>query len=120
MPQNLIQIIIALFALFALSRVYLRFKEKKLSSLSFVFWLAVWVLGVWAVLDPDLTGKIANFLGIGRGVDAVIYASIAIIFYLIFRLYIKLEDTERHITELTKKIALNQVLNKKTSRPRRK
>jgi hypothetical protein len=111
--QPPLQIIITLFALFALSRVYLRFKEKKLSSLSFLFWLAIWVFGVWAVLDPAITSRVANFLGIGRGVDAVIYASIAILFYLIFRIYILLDDTQKQITQLTRSIALSKFNIKK-------
>lgn len=101
-----IQIISAIFALFALSRAYLRFKERKLSSFAFLFWLAVWFAGVIAVFFPDLSTQAARLMGIGRGVDVILYASIAAIFYMIFRLYIKIEDTQRQITEVARKIAL--------------
>lgn len=104
--QLLIQIIAAFFSIFALSRAYLRFKERKLSSFAFLFWTFVWVAGVVAIFWPSLTTDIARFLGIGRGVDVVLYASIVVIFYLLFRIYIKIEDTEHQITELARKVAL--------------
>ncbi len=104
----ILQAVAAIFALFALSRVYLRFAERKLSSLSFVFWVAIWVGGVIFILFPDITTRFAKLVGIGRGVDVVIYASIAILFYLIFRIYIKIEDTQKQITEVARKMALHE------------
>lgn len=109
--QLLIQVIAAIFTLFALSRAYLRFKERKLSSFAFIFWMLVWVAGVLAILLPDVTTRIAKIFGIGRGVDVILYASIVIIFYLLFRIYIKIEDTQREITELTRKVALGDKNN---------
>ncbi len=105
--QLLIQSFAAIFALFGLSRAYLRFKERKLSSFAFIFWVSVWIGGVLAVLFPDTTTQIANRFGIGRGADVVLYASIAGLSYLLFRVYIKLEDTQREITNLTRSIALS-------------
>jgi small membrane protein len=117
--QPLLQIIISLFVLFAISRVYLRFRERKLSSLSFVFWFAIWILGVFAVFDPAITTEVANLLGIGRGVDAVIYGSIGVIFYLIFRIYVILDDNQKQITQLTRSIALSRTQKKKPARKKR-
>lgn len=104
----LLQIIAAFFALFALSRAYLRFKERKLSSFAFIFWTIVWLVGTTAIFFPDLTTQTAKWVGIGRGVDAIIYASIIVIFYMVFRLYIKIEDTQKQITSLTRIIALKK------------
>lgn len=106
--QALTQAIAAIFTIFALSRAYLRFKEKKLSSFAFIFWMAVWISGVIMVFNPAITNTIAFYLGIGRGVDVIMYFSIAIIFYLIFRIYIKIEDTQKQITELVRLISLKK------------
>lgn len=116
----LIQIIAALFALFALTRVYLRFKERKLSSLAFILWVFVWVAGCFAIFFPGLTTRIAHLVGIGRGVDVVLYASIVVIFYLLFRLYIKMEDTQRQITTIIHKMALQKIIKKKKKNPYKK
>lgn len=112
MELIILQSVAALFSIFAISRVYLRFKERKISSLAFIFWIGVWFAGVIAILDPEATTKFARLVGIGRGVDAILYASIIIIFYLIFRIYIKIEDTERNITELARKMSLKDVAPK--------
>lgn len=107
MQGTLLQIIAAIFAIFALSRAYLRFKERKLSSFAFIFWLGVWIIGMIFVFLPQLTTEFARILGIGRGADAVVYASIAVLFYMVFRIYIKIEDTQKQITEVARKIALD-------------
>ena len=111
-----LQIIAAIFAIFAISRVYLRFKERKLSLPAFLFWFLVWVSGVIFILFPETATSFAKLVGIGRGVDAVIYASVATLFYLIFRLYIKIEETNRLITDLVQKVALKKIFVKKPTK----
>jgi small membrane protein len=100
-----IQIVLSLFILFALSRVILQVKSGKLTIGSFLFWSSLFIFALVGVLDPRLTTYVANIFGIGRGSDIVIYISIALIFYLIFRLSISLEETRREISELVRKIA---------------
>lgn len=119
MEQFTLQSVAAIFVIFAISRVYLRFKERKISTLAFSFWIMIWIAGVWAILDPDSTTRFARLVGIGRGVDAILYASIVVIFYLIFRIYVKIEDTQRNITDLTRKIALDQTISKSAKKKRK-
>ncbi|MFH1376304.1 MAG: DUF2304 family protein [Candidatus Woesearchaeota archaeon] len=100
-----ISIIIILFALFALSRAYLRFKERKISNWSFALWFIIWIAVITVVLIPETTSQISKFFGIERGVDLLVYASIIIIFYLIFRLYIKIDQTEQNLTKVVRKVS---------------
>ncbi len=102
----IIQIILSIFILFALSRVLLQLKSAKLTVQSFIFWSGVFVLALLGVIDPRWTTYLAKALGIGRGADVVLYISIALIFYLIFRLSISLEEIRRDISDLVRKIAL--------------
>lgn len=104
----LIQIVLTGFLLFALSRVLLQLRQGKLTVGEFLFWAGLFILALAGVLDPELTSYIAKVLGIGRGADVVLYTSIALIFYLIFRLSIGLEEIRREITELVRKIALER------------
>jgi len=60
------------------------------------------------VLFPSLSGAVAKFMGIGRGVDAIVYTSITLLFYLVFRLYVYLEDIRHEITDLVRKLALKE------------
>jgi len=95
----LIQILISLFALIAILSLI---KTKK--YLWLLFWLIVGAIVWW----PNLTNIIATNLGIGRGADLIFYFSILILFFLIFRIYIKIEKTERNITKLTRQDALDR------------
>ena len=107
------QLLFSLFVLFALSRAILRFKESKISIISLIGWAVLWLLVEIIIWIPDSTTHIAKMLGIGRGADLLIYVSIVTLFYLIFRIYIKLEDIERQITHLTRKIALQNISSPK-------
>lgn len=102
----LIQILISIFALFAISRLVLKFKKTELRISKFFIWLIFWLAVGVVVWIPDATNMAANFLGIGRGADLVFYLSIILIFYLIFRIYIKIEKVEKDITKVVRKDAL--------------
>ena len=105
------QILTLIFVLFVVSRTILRAKDKKISIGELFFWLAVWFGLSFVVFFPAFIGKLAVLLGIGRGADVITYVSIGVLFYLIFRLYVKLEDTERKITLVVRDLAFQK--NKK-------
>lgn len=110
--MTLTQIVLLIFLLFAISRVILRFRGGALSVRGFVFWSGLFGLAIVAVFFPGLTGELAKAAGIGRGVDAVIYASLVLLFYLIFRLHIFIEDIKNEITTLVRKLAMEEMDNK--------
>ena len=109
----LIQIILIAFLFFSVSRVFLQLKHGNIKIPEFLFWTLVFCGAIVSVVRPEITKVIAGFLGIGRGADAVIYLSIALLFYLIFRLYIFLEDIRHEISEIVSQLALKQDKKKK-------
>ena len=115
----IIQVLLSFFLLFALSRVVVQVRGAKISIGSFLFWSALFIFALVGVLDPNLTSFVAKFLGIGRGSDVVLYISIALLFYLLFRLSIALEETRREITELVRKISLGTNLSKQRTKSHR-
>lgn len=107
-----LQIFLIVFILFALSRVILRLKDGSLKLGEFLFWFGLFVFALVGVIEPDFTTYVAKFIGIGRGADVVIYASIALLFYMIFRTNIMLENLKHEITQLVRLIAIHQINNK--------
>ena len=105
----LIQLLITILALIALVGVVRRFKQGAISRAGLVFWLVLWIVIGALVWTPNFTNRIAAFLGVGRGADAVFYVSIVVLFYAIFRLYGRLENIEHQLSELVKKIALKDL-----------
>jgi hypothetical protein len=97
---------LAIFLLFAVSRAFLRLKDGSLTFGSFLFWLAIWSLATLAIIDPSFTTYVASLIGIQRGTDVVTYLSIALLFYLLFRVNILIENLKDEITHLNRLIAL--------------
>lgn len=112
MNITITQIILTGFLLFALSRVVLRFKGGALTFTGFVFWCSLFCFAIIAVLIPDITSFIAKAIGINRGADAVIYTSLVLLFYLIFRLHIFIEDIKHEITDLVRRLAFQELKKK--------
>ena len=107
-----IQILLLTFILFALSRVILRSREKILSSQTTLFWIFIWLAALIGILLPATTTRIAEFFGVGRGVDVIVYISLSLLFYLVFRIYVMIEDLRHETTFLVRHIALRKTLRK--------
>lgn len=112
----LIQALLVLFLLFAVSRVLMQVRSGNLTAGSFIFWSSLFFVAIIGVLTPELTGKVARLLGIGRGADVIIYVSIVLLFYLVFRLSIVIEDLRHEITKLVREIALSNKSKEKNPR----
>ena len=108
-----IQILLFVFIIFAVSRVILRFKDGEVHLGALLFWLFVWTGAVFVVLSPAKTTKFAKLLGIGRGADIIIYLSLALLFYLVFRINVLVENLETRISQLIREITLKDVKTKK-------
>lgn len=103
-----IQILIIAFSLFALSRTYLRYKDNKISIGETIFWTFIWLSVITVAFIPQTITTLSAIFGLGRGLDLAISSSIIVLFYLIFKLYVKLEAIEQEITELVTKLALEK------------
>jgi small membrane protein len=100
------QLFLFLILLWPISRVLFRFRDGVIKLGSFLFWLAIWLTGAVAVFFPGFLTYLANFFNIGRGSDLAIYGAIAVLFYLVFRLSVVIENQSNEISQLTREIAL--------------
>jgi len=106
--MELIQFAGILFALFAYSRVLLRFKEKNVSGKELVFWSVIWISIIFVAIIPGFIGWFSNIFGIGRAIDFAVYTSIVLMFYLVFRMYVRLESLEQSITKIVREMAIRK------------
>ena len=94
----IIQITVVIFCLFAISRIILRARDRKLSFLGMFLWTTLFAsIGV-LVLLPQVMVFISDLAGVQRGVDLFIYLSIIALFYLVFKIFITLEKLSQEIT----------------------
>lgn len=101
-----IQLLLLVFVVFAASRAVLRFKGGSIHFGGMLFWLTIWAAALLAIFFPEKTSELARVAGIGRGADIVIYISLALLFYLVFRLHVYLEDLRTQISALIREISL--------------
>ena len=107
--MHAIQIVLICFAVFAMSRIVIRYRRGGMRMLHLELWLLFWVCVVVVAVHPDTTGLFARWLGVGRGVDIAMYLSILMIFYLLFRSFAKIEDLDRQLTRVVRADALREL-----------
>lgn len=101
-----IQILITVISLFIVGKAAAAYFHKRIRMPAFAIWSIFWVTIIVLVWQPDLTNYLAAFLQVGRGADAVFYLSLIVIFYLLFRIYIRFERVDAHITTLVRELAI--------------
>lgn len=102
-----IQIVLSIFFLVAILKAIGRARDKEIPWSEAIVWIFFWVAAFVILLKPDFSYYLAHILGVGRGADAVMYVSLAVIFFIIFRLFVRLEKIERDITKIVRKISLD-------------
>jgi len=71
-------------------------------------WAVFWLLVGTAALAPKKTDIVAQWLGVERGADLLVYLSIMALFFLVFKIIVKLEKMDRDITKVVRKNALDE------------
>ena len=110
--QWLLWILVVLFGIFALSRAYLRFKERRITLFAFGFWAALWLAVLVVISFPELLKPIASIFNLTRPIDFFVYLSIVALFYLIFRIMIRLEQMDEGLTKVVREFALKEAHQK--------
>ena len=107
----LFRILLVVVIFLTLSKVYKQFKEGNLTLNQLFIWLIVWISFLIMLLVPEILSTPADLLGVASPYNLFVYASIFFLFYLIYRIYIKLELIERDITKIVRKNAKEEFKN---------
>jgi hypothetical protein len=103
------QLFLLTFVLIALTKAIYSYKQRGMRTPNSLLWTLVWIGTASIIIFPDATSVVAHLLGIGRGADLIIYASLLLIFYLIFRMHLTLARMEQEITEIVRAVALERL-----------
>jgi len=110
--MNVLELLVILFALFAFSRALLRFKDKAISWRVFTFWTVIWAALIALIALRRRLGFIGELTGTEDPFKIIVIISIVLLFYLLFRLYVKLDNIGQKITKLTRKDAIKKARKK--------
>ena len=104
--MTIIQILLIIFFILAIARVYTRYRAEDVSLASAGLWFAFWLGAGVVTLLPNATFYLARIVGVGRGADVVVYFSIAILFFVMFKILVAQKKIEKNITTITRELAL--------------
>lgn len=107
-----LQIIITILVIIAWSVIIKRKSENKLSFGQAATWFIMWLIILIVFWYPESTSYLATSLGIGRGADLIIYAAILVMFYMLFRMYLRVDKINAEITKVVRKVGIEEA-NKK-------
>lgn len=116
--MSVIQFFILLVVLVVWWRLYGRLRAGELTTAGFIewflLWLAVGLVGLW----PEAASYLATLVGVGRGSDLVVYLALLLLFYLSFKVFVRLEQFNRTLTSVVRSLALKEVKQKSAHPPK--
>jgi hypothetical protein len=71
--------------------------------------LSVLSVGIVFVCFPDMTSRIANLVGVGRGADLLLYLSLVSVSFVLMIYYAKIREMSQNITRLIREESIRQV-----------
>ncbi len=63
-------------------------------------------LGALAVVFPESTNELANYVGVGRGADLITYLLEIVVMFVLVHYYTKFVELQRQLTQVTREVAL--------------
>jgi small membrane protein len=103
LQQSIAIIIILIFVV----RLFILKKRKKVSANEFIFWLVFWLAAAAGILFvKDLDRLAASFGFSASGIQIILYAAVAVLFYMNFRMRLKMEKLDKDLTRLVRDLAL--------------
>jgi len=98
--------ILSLVAVVVIVKTWRQYHDGLVSTRRFVFWLLFWLALVGVSWAPQVTDRISDLVGVGRGVDLFLFIAVVFLNWICFSLYTRLERTRQEVTELVRTLAI--------------
>ena len=85
-----------------------RARQGALRLLEGVFWMIVWVGAMVVIWRPEATTLVAQWFGIGRGSDFILYTAVMLLTFGFFSLALAVDRLEKSLTKLVEHEALEK------------
>ncbi|MBA3502866.1 MAG: DUF2304 domain-containing protein [Myxococcota bacterium] len=82
------------------------FLKRNRLPIHIVIVFAMLGVGGAAVLFPEETDKVANFVGVGRGVDLITYVIEVTVLFVLIHYYTKFVELQRQLTDVVRELAI--------------
>ncbi len=92
----------------AISKSYVDFKARKESAQMFLLWTVTWVGIVLVALFPTIVDMLINVGGGSAGIGTFLGMALVFLFFLLYRLYVRIEVLEQKLTLTIQEMALRR------------
>lgn len=107
--MKILSILVSFFVAIVIAKLIKQRRANKLSNFSLLAWLFLWLAILLVFWQPEITSRLALALGVNRGADLVVYLSIIVIMYLLYKIFVRLNKTDEVLTQLVRTDALKNV-----------
>jgi hypothetical protein len=104
------QLILLLAIAFIFTLYFFLWRKTFLDKL---FLILVPTIGIIFVIKPDWLTRVANFFGIGRGTDLLIYIGILFFMFTTILLFAKVGEINKKITKIIRETAIENAKHNK-------
>lgn len=117
MQIEIYQWLVPIIAVYYIVRTVSQFRKNRRGLTATILWGVFWLTVIILALIPNpVSYKIANLLGFKSNINAVIFVALGWLFLLVFYLSSSVDRLEGQITELVRKIALDEQDKEKNER----
>jgi hypothetical protein len=105
----LVKVFSLVLAAIAISKSYVDFRAKVESLPILVFWSVTWIMIVVVALFPSIIDLLISSFGGGRtGLGTFFGMGLVFLFFIVYRMYLKIERIERNLVKTIQEFALRE------------
>lgn len=103
------QIIAVLIIIFFLIKLFRQWKKKNISINEFCFWMIFWITAMLVIFFIKPIDRLVINMGFSAsGINLAFYLAVMLLFYLIFKIRLKMLKIEKDLSEIARQISLKK------------
>ncbi len=103
------QIIALLILVFFVLKLTIQWRKKTININEFVFWLIFWLIASLLIIFIKPIDQLVINMGFSSsGINLIFYVAVLFLFYLIFKMRLKMVKMEKDITDLSRELTLKK------------
>ena len=107
----LYSVVFPIIAVLAILWFFYRYLREKQSIIAVILWTILWLGVIFFSFFPNSSERFAKLFGITRGLDFIIIVVFAVLFYIIFTLFNRIDILQDELNKIVKELALNNEIS---------
>lgn len=104
--MTLMQYALIVLGSLGMLNLFVQLSKKNIEVSHSIKWFVAWMSMIVIAIEPEIANRLANLFGIGRGADLIMYGAFIFLFFLIFKILLRLNKMDKQISKLVTHIAV--------------